>query len=145
MRLGIAFVDMDEAIVSRAGKSIPDIFDQDGEPWFRMLERSELHRTAHLSEAVIATGGGTPIFYDNARWMLGQGRCYYLELPIDVLAQRIKRRPGSRPLLDRPDWYNHLGDTLLARSAYYRQAHVILPRSEQRIGRLPAAMHSGAY
>ncbi|MGH9464003.1 MAG: shikimate kinase, partial [Thermoanaerobaculia bacterium] len=59
-RLGVPFVDLDEEIAGRVGRSIAAIFEQDGETGFRRRERDALLATGESAAAVVATGGGCP-------------------------------------------------------------------------------------
>ena len=95
------FVDLDETIEREAGKSISDIFADDGEAAFRTRERDAV---ASLGDAdreptirrVIATGGGAVVDPRN-RWALYRGRLpIWLDGRPEVLAQRLRRSPLSR-------------------------------------------------
>ena len=82
------FVDLDEEIVRRAGKSIPDIFREEGEAAFRELEAQVLADVCARSGQVIATGGGAVLRTENRTAMRRTGRVYFLrrgleELPTD--------------------------------------------------------------
>ena len=78
-------LDVDEAIVARAGKSIPDIFAQDGEPVFRDLERQETANAGKLSGKIILTGGGVVKDGRNYPSLHQNGRIYELSRSLDVL------------------------------------------------------------
>ena len=85
---GKPFVDLDEEIVSRAGKSIPDIFREEGEAAFRELEAQVLTDVCARSGQVIATGGGAVLRAENRAAMRRTGWVYFLcrnleELPTD--------------------------------------------------------------
>ena len=85
---GKPFVDLDEEIVRRAGKSIPDIFREEGEAAFRELEAQVLADVCARSGQVIATGGGAVLRAENRDIMRRAGRVYFLrraleELPTD--------------------------------------------------------------
>jgi 3-dehydroquinate synthetase/shikimate kinase len=99
-----SFVDLDETIEREAGKSIADIFADEGEAAFRARERSAV---ASLGKAdteptirrVIATGGGAVVDPRN-RWALFRGRLpVWLDGRPEVLAQRLRRSPNVRPLI----------------------------------------------
>src|SRR3989442_1474061 len=64
-RLWQTFVDVDDLIVRRAGKSIKDIFEQDGEPRFREIEAEMVRDVAKLADHVIGLGGGTLMREEN--------------------------------------------------------------------------------
>ncbi|MEO9965269.1 MAG: shikimate kinase [Reichenbachiella sp.] len=94
------FFDLDAEIERMAGWVIPDIFAQVGEDYFRELEKSVLYMLIRLNEpAVIATGGGTPCFYDNMNLMNMSGTTIFLETAIDTLIERVKQDKNSRPLV----------------------------------------------
>ena len=103
-RLGAAFVDLDAAIVARAGRSIPDIFARDGEPAFRDLESETLAAVvdAAAGDTVVSLGGGTLLRDANRARAEASGTVLCLEAPDAAeLARRIGSAAGSRPLGDR--------------------------------------------
>ena len=96
------FVDTDEMIVQRAGKSIADIFQQHGEAHFRELEVAAVREAAALSEHVIALGGGAPLRQENRDAIKSAGhRVIYLKCEPQVLLDRIKNDPDTAST--RPD------------------------------------------
>ena len=93
-RSGRPFVDLDEEIVHRAGKPIPEIFAQDGEAAFRELEAQVLAETCAKSGQVIATGGGAVLRADNRAAMRRTGRVYFLRRMLNQLP--VEGRPLSQ-------------------------------------------------
>jgi shikimate kinase len=94
--LSLEFVDLDRAIVKKAGKGIPEIFAHHGEKHFRDLEHKALVQALDGQEpSVVACGGGTVIRADN-RTLLRDVTTVFLKEDTDVLYQRT-RGPG-RPL-----------------------------------------------
>ncbi len=88
------FLDIDDLIVKRAGKSIPEIFAEVGEAGFRDIEEAVLRETAgHTRGAVIATGGGAILREANIHAMRRVGRIYFLDRDINCI-----RPTGDRPL-----------------------------------------------
>src|SRR3954447_21902345 len=77
-RLGWAFVDADEELEIRAGRSIADIFTTDGEPAFRALESAVLRELASRDRHVIACGGGVVLRDDHRRLLRTGGHCVWL-------------------------------------------------------------------
>src|SRR3990170_4977727 len=71
--LGWRALDTDELIEEAAGKSIPEIFERDGEARFRELEREAVARAAGQERVVVATGGGAVLAVDNRRVMADGG------------------------------------------------------------------------
>lgn len=99
-KLSRNFFDLDEEIERMAGWVIPDIFAQVGEDYFRELEKSVLLMLIRLNEpAVIATGGGTPCFYDNMTLMNMSGATVFLDTPMETLVERVQEDKKSRPLI----------------------------------------------
>jgi shikimate kinase len=96
-RTGWRVEDIDERIETREHRSVAAIFSQQGEPYFRQLERLALGELLPLRHVVVATGGGTFVEADNRALMLADGAVAWLDLP---LAQVIERVPadGRRPL-----------------------------------------------
>ena len=91
---GKSFVDVDEEIVRAAGKPIPEIFAQEGEEAFRMLENQVLKEVCARSGQVIATGGGVVLHMENWDTMRRTGRVYRLKRRLEDLA--TEGRPLSR-------------------------------------------------
>ena len=98
-RCDIRFVDMDDYIESRAGKSIREIFASEGEAVFREMERNTLNELAEMPNAVIACGGGTPCFGDNMEVMNRNGVTVHLRTSHGRLLERLKRGRAKRPLI----------------------------------------------
>lgn len=96
-RVGAKFLDLDALIVWDEGRSINDIFVQDGEPEFRRIER-ELFLKQHAREGtVLATGGGAVLHPATREELISSGRAVLLLAEPDVLAQRIAE--SDRPSL----------------------------------------------
>lgn len=95
-RLGLPFVDLDDYIVKKENRTIPEIFEQSGEPYFRELEGKYLKE---LSEGcIVATGGGTLINADTAAYANTQGITVFLDARFPVCYGRIKD-DKNRPLV----------------------------------------------
>ncbi len=128
-RHAAAFIDLDERIESSAGRSIPELFEEDGEAAFRALERAAI---AELGPAdmdpeirrVIATGGGAVVDPRN-RWSLYRGRVtVWLDGRPEVLAQRLRRSPNVRPLVAGRDPIGAIRDLGTRRARFYAAADV---------------------
>ncbi len=96
-RLGVSFVDADDLIVARAGKPISDVFVQDGEPAFRVLEREIVAAALTSTDGVLALGGGA-VLSDETRERLRAHRVVALTVG---LADGVRRTgmSSARPLL----------------------------------------------
>ena len=101
--LKTSFIDLDEVIVDRAGKSIPEIFAAEGEEGFRNRESEALAMIVKANPgAVIALGGGTLLRGANRKLCEESGTVWCIDTPSEVeLARRIGSAPGSRPLGDK--------------------------------------------
>ena len=85
-RMGREFFDLDEEIVRAAGKSIPAIFETEGEAGFRALESRVLkEELAHRNGIVLATGGGAILRDENVDQLRRNGRLYFLDRPLELL------------------------------------------------------------
>lgn len=103
-RLGWAFIDTDTWIVGMANKSIPEIFQEHGEPYFRELERLALEEALMRRQAVIATGGGAVVDPANREKMSERGWVVLLEARPETILQRMRAEDAAsavplRPLL----------------------------------------------
>ena len=102
-RLGLPFVDLDERIERRAGRSIPEIFEAEGEAAFRALEREALAEVCAEGGAVVATGGGVPVDEENRRLMRESGVVVLLEARARTIRARQAAEGGNeesaRPML----------------------------------------------
>lgn len=126
-KLGYNFIDLDEEIAKQAGKSVAEIIEQEGEEKFRQMESIAL-KGLQTAKAVIATGGGTPCFFDNTDWMQQQGLVVYLNVPEGVILSRLQTTDLSkRPLLkglDEEGLKAFINTKLQERLPYYHRAKV---------------------
>ena len=93
------FIDLDEVIEKKEGKSIADIFDIKGENYFREIEAATLRNFEDLENTIIACGGGTPCFYENIEWMNTKGTTIYLYSTAQEILQRVLSEQDKRPLI----------------------------------------------
>ncbi len=121
-KLEMQFLDADEYIVEKAGKSIPKIFAEDGEEAFRKLETEVLtYWRDNLSNTVLATGGGMPLRKENARLLKEIGRVGYLTATTKEIYDRVKG-DTNRPLLQCDNPYEKICDMMKQRTPLYEQA-----------------------
>ncbi|PRY04596.1 shikimate kinase [Pontibacter ummariensis] len=126
-QLGYAFVDLDAYIVQREGRSIADIFEQQGQERFRELERQALEAVVREYEhAVISAGGGAPCFFDNMDFINQYGESIFLDVPASELAKRLlASNLQVRPLLagkTEDELREFLDNMLEHRRSFYEQA-----------------------
>jgi shikimate kinase len=123
-RLAVPFVDLDEEIERRAGMRVREIFALHSEPEFRRMEHEALRATLDLPDAVVATGGGTMVFEQNARLIRANGLSVWLNVPFAAIAGRI----GALGKEDRPLFKDEMQALALyqERLPAYRRVDLIL-------------------
>ncbi len=99
-KLGIPFFDLDDLIVNQQGRSINQIFEDEGEEYFRITERDVLRSTTKENASmVLSCGGGAPCFFNNIDYMNRHGTTVWLDLPSQILLGRLRQDKDKRPLL----------------------------------------------
>lgn len=124
------FFDLDSAIEKNTGLTIPQLFEQKGEVFFREKEKELLHGFAAEDNFILSTGGGTPCFYDNMHWMNNHGLTIYLDTPLHILSERLVQEKSHRPLikdLDEEGIKSFIEASMKKRYSFYSQACIILP------------------
>ena len=119
------FIDLDEYIEEQEDRTISQIFEEDGEDYFRKLERGYLHKVIDKEDVVISTGGGTPCFFDNIDQMNEYGKTIYINMHPKALLPRLLSSPSTRPLLagkDEKGMLDYVFKTLRSREKYYHKA-----------------------
>ncbi|MDD3019986.1 MAG: 3-dehydroquinate synthase [Alphaproteobacteria bacterium] len=121
-RLGWSFYDTDDEIVRLVGKSISDIFSEDGEPAFRELERTTIKHLLSQGPCIISSGGGGFTVPETTQAIKERSLALWMDAPIHLLVDRTKS--GDRPLLKHGNPEDVLQNLLDRRRVYYAQAHV---------------------
>jgi shikimate kinase len=101
-RLGLPFIDADLEIERAAGKTIPEIFADHGEVYFRDGERRVISRLLDSGPQVLATGGGAFMNPETRKLIARRGLSVWLRADLPLLMKRVRRR-SNRPLLDTTD------------------------------------------
>lgn len=149
---GLTWHDLDQVIEAHEGRSISDIFNTEGEAYFRARERywleqlsteksedpQQTNRGREAISLIISTGGGAPCFGDNMDWMNRHGITVWLNPPIEVLLERLERDNAHRPVLQgkHGDALKALvEDRLKVRIPFYQQARIEItaPRPDARV------------
>jgi shikimate kinase len=129
-QMGFDFIDLDEVIEAKLGKTVSDIFEQEGEEHFRQTESDELRRLAGRENMIISCGGGTPCFHGNMDWMNASGITVYLsstpKLLFDNIMQDSVRRPLVKDINDAEILY-FVEKKLKERAPFYEKASITLP------------------
>lgn len=123
--LHFTFLDTDDVIVARAGKSVADIFAQEGEAVFRERERQLVEELTRRTRTVIATGGGLPVHMENLASLKSHALVICLWAAPERIWERV-RNQSHRPLLREGDPIQKIKELLAAREPVYRQADVLV-------------------
>jgi shikimate kinase len=125
--LGWSFIDLDKRIEEHTAKTIPEIFSQEGETYFREIETKLLRNLNSGSNTIISTGGGTPCHNDNMDFMLETGLTIYLKLSPGELKGRLSESKGERPLiknLDQNELLYYIEQKLTDREKWYKRSDI---------------------
>lgn len=125
---GVIAVDIDEEIVKSEKRSINDIFEKDGEDYFRRLETEILKKYLNSNNLIISTGGGIVERDENIELMKQIGLVFYLYSDINTLYERVKT-DSSRPLLKVENVKEKLEMLYNRRDKKYRRSDFIIDTS----------------
>ncbi len=144
---GYALMDTDQLLASEAGQSIPEIFREHGEKYFRALETRMLQSLVGRIGLIVATGGGAIVSAENRALFRQIGTVVWLDASTDHLHKRV--RHSKRPLLQTEDPRKTLEDLYRAREPLYREAATVRIDSAHLTHRetaeaVLAALHGGA-
>lgn len=139
-KLGLPFYDLDELIVKQEDRSINQIFEEEGEEYFRTKERDVLRAFSEENDSLLLScGGGAPCFFNNISYMNAMGVTVWINTPFEILLGRLRIGKDKRPLLkDLTD--EQLKAYIVKKNAdrrmYYEQAKVIVHDSVIEIEKL---------
>lgn len=131
--LGFSFIDLDKYIEGNYFKTIPQIFEEEGEDSFREKERACLHEVSGFEDVIVATGGGAPCFFDNMEHMNQTGFCVFLDIETRELADRLIKSKTERPLIKdkSPDQLvDFIEEMMKKRRPFYERARYVLKGKE---------------
>jgi shikimate kinase len=126
--LGAPFLDSDEEITRAADRSIAEIFERDGEPFFRARETEVLNRLLHGAPCVLSTGGGAFLSETNRSLIRSTGVSVWLRADLDVLWARVRHK-STRPLLRTANPYQTLRALYETRMPFYQEADLAVDSS----------------
>ncbi|HLW19995.1 MAG TPA: shikimate kinase [Cyclobacteriaceae bacterium] len=131
LQLEVPFYDLDELIVLQEGKSIPEIFQEKGEGYFRQAETRALEEKLKSDDAmVLATGGGAPCFNDNMERINRRAISVFMDVPLpQIIGRMTVGEVALRPLfqgLDTGEIAAKLTSLYADRLVYYDQAKIKL-------------------
>jgi len=129
-RLDLEFRDADEEVETAAGRSVAEIFADFGETAFREGERKVIARLMqHSPPLVIGLGGGAFINDQTRALIKADAISIWLRADLDVLVERVARKPGARPLLRQGDPRAILEKLDRERAPVYAQADIVVDSS----------------
>jgi len=128
--LNIPYFDSDHEIVAAANLEIPEIFERHGEAYFRSGEERVIQRLLSEGPAVISLGGGAFMSEITREEINRRGLSIWLTADLDLLMQRVMKRPGSRPLLQTTDPRATLEALMEERQPIYALADLQVPSSK---------------
>lgn len=131
---GLGFADTDIMVEEAAGKTIAEIFMQEGEAAFRRAESESLRKLCRFGQSsggnlIVATGGGAPCNDENISMMIRSGIVVYLATPPDKLFGQLKDERHKRPKiadLDDGELMEFIKTSLAFREQYYSQAAITI-------------------
>ena len=124
-RIGWRSEDIDSRIEARERRSVAAIFANEGEAYFRAVEKQILHELLPARNVVVAAGGGTFVEPENRSLMLADGAVAWLDIPLNCVIQRVPR-DGRRPLAAD---VTQLEQLYVRRGVAYADAHVRIDAS----------------
>lgn len=136
-KLELDFIDLDSFIEKRFFKSVSQIFQDEGEERFREIEQNALREISDFENVIIATGGGTPCFFDNMKLMNQIGTTFYLYFDELSLIKRLElTNKKKRPLianLSKEQLIQYIQKTLPKREVFYNQSNYIIKGTDEEL------------
>ena len=129
-RLGVPHIDSDDEIVKAANMSIAEIFDRDGELFFRKREEEVLRRILNDIPRIVSTGGGSFVSNFNRELISSKGISIWLKADVSLLWSRLKVN-DTRPLLKKPNPLEVLSRLNRDREKFYRMADLTIHITEE--------------
>jgi shikimate kinase len=128
--LGADFIDSDDEIVKAANMSIAEIFERDGEAFFRQKETQVLDRLLDGQHCVLSTGGGAYMSPENRALITQKGVALWLRADLELLWDRVKHK-NTRPLLRVENPKEKLTELFHDRAPFYAKAELIVDAEPQ--------------
>lgn len=123
------FIDMDNYFEKKHNCTIKEYFAKYGEDQFRVAENEVVKELSTAENAVIATGGGAPCYYDNMDIMNSAGATIYINVEPEDLANRLSKAKSKRPLLANKsdeELLDYIKSKLGEREEHYRKAKMVV-------------------
>lgn len=128
--LGFQFIDLDEYIETKNKRTVKQLFEINGEDYFRMVENEALKEVSSFDgNYIISSGGGTSCFYNSIDFMNKAGMTIYLRMEVSTLVSRLVDSKIDRPLLwgkTKEELNNYIIRVLDERKKFYEKAKVVV-------------------
>ena len=134
-RLGYVFLDTDHFIETQLGKSINEVFAQEGEAYFRRLESALAGRLSALNNYVVSTGGGMVATPGNMELLRAAGTVVFLDADQEEIIRRLER-DTKRPMLKGHELRERVERLLGERRHFYEMAHVQVETKGKTVNRV---------
>lgn len=129
-------IDTDNYIVKQENLSIPDIFSQKGEEYFRNLETELLHNLQSKNSLIVSCGGGMPLREENQNLLKNLGKVFLLTASCETILNRVKNNK-NRPLLNNNMNLEYISSMLENRKEkYYNTADFIINTDNKSISEI---------
>ncbi len=139
-KLMLPFFDLDDKIEEHENRTINQIFENEGEEYFRLLEKDVLHLLTESHETfVMACGGGTPCFFNNIDYLKKNGITVWINCSFDSLYNHLEKEKEGRPLikdLSDEQLKSYISKKFRGRRIFYQQASLILQEDEMTLDNL---------
>ncbi len=146
-KLGYQFIDLDVRIELEESKTIPELFSENGEIYFRKKENEVLRDIVNLEHNfILATGGGTPCYGDIMHFLSSEEKTLtvYLKTSLDILTSRLMLEKNERPLIshieDKVSLKDFIRKHLFERYYYYNQAKMQINTDELCVDEIVTAI-----
>lgn len=132
-KLSYKFVDTDEWIEEKEKRTISDIFNEEGEAYFRTLETDTIINMGDLENHVISTGGGLPLKQENGEILKKIGFIVYLDVTKETVMKRLEG-DRTRPLLSGSEMEQSVKERLQFRKPIYEYtAHITISADDKEV------------
>lgn len=112
------FIDTDDLIVEREGRTINEIFASSGEEYFRKIEREIIKEVSEFKNSIISTGGGVVLFSENIDALRKNSIIFNLAPSFDVIKERIEIAAKTRPLMKNSN-IDEIHERFIKRQPFY--------------------------
>jgi len=127
-QMNLNFIDTDTLIEEQENSTLPEIFEEKGESYFRQKEH-ELLKDLDIADTVISTGGGMPAYANNMDLINSKGLSILLSIDRDKLLKRIQKDVNLRPLIkgmNPKELQRFVSDEMRNRALYYNQCEIVI-------------------